>query len=574
MAKKGTYGALRSQGKQADFGEAARTVAGDVESKRQSILKEELLKSQQETEKMRYADKLRKESYNDMIAFSKEAKDMMDIDTSGMLNPVLTEVLKTSQNRYANMMREFKTASTGRRAELNIEMNRYKSISKNINSMGEGINAFFKDFASTANGKPKYSKYGSSKTVLGTIQAIKAAATQGLKKNSDGTYSWGDKITIENMGTPDMKLRIMGADGKQLAYNSMESITSSLSSGLKPYNDFGSDLRGMASKVDATVRTKVDINNTTLAYNKAIDVPATMTSINATLDTYLGSDDSDRMKELIVNGHYGKTPNEIRKSMAKSMFDMQKKVYDTKLAKNPTLQAKIKKDANDEASASARQVILGDTTAIDQIKGKVWSDTKTLTNVDDPEDKNTVANGKVVDIDVNTDDEIITVKLLRGKGQTYEMTYDRRNQNDMNKFAQNVLQARQGITGKTPFDLNTALKNVDYSNIAVKGFIGPEPDAVSGAAVSSGEVVKESYTDTLEKYMNDTGQNEETAKNKLKEMGIEPDKDYIDMDETFNVKGKSYSMKALQKSFRKKYSKYKDATEEQLSQVIKSLYKK
>ncbi|MES1923209.1 hypothetical protein MHBO_004752, partial [Bonamia ostreae] len=182
------------------------------------------------------------------------------------------------------------------------------------------------------------------------------------------------------MGTPDMKLRITGADGKELANNSMESITSSLTQGLKPYNDFSGMIQTMADKIDVSDTTKVEFEGKNMKTIKATDVPQTMKTIGAYVNNMIGSDDSDRMRELLNNGNYGDTPKEVRKNMSNTIFDMVKKTNDVKIANNPQAKAIQDKKNNQMASTSISDILRGAEVPSGSLNSQPWNDTIKMKN--------------------------------------------------------------------------------------------------------------------------------------------------------------------------------------------------
>ena len=456
MATKGTYAAWqKSTAPAVDFGKAAEDIAGAVEGKRASMLAEELAKNKLEIAEKAATQKSQKEIAAQTKQLQDLGKEMPNMDTSGMLNPVLTKMASSMSEQYANLMRMYTNADSATQNEILIQAARYKNIGKNFDVMTKDFNAFMQDYASKV-GKPGgYSGISSAGNALGIIEAIKGAATGELTENEDGSFSWGDRIKITNMGTPDMKFELFDANGKSLTERpqSVNSLVASLRGNMKPYQDIDG-IPALMDKIEPSYTQAYKEKGTAVELGKAINKKNTMDSFRQAARDIISN--PDMLNDLKASGRYGDTEKEIIENIAADAWKRVAKNYSENLYNNPNYSQgdKTKQEYLDFAVNRYIGVLKGDPNEIGKI-GK-WQDSSYTP----------FESGTVNDMYKVKGTNTYAVRLKAGNKRSDYIMYDMNNPEQNMRFRNTLSKAVSEKLGNFPVEVfEQRIKGMDLSTV-------------------------------------------------------------------------------------------------------------
>jgi hypothetical protein len=468
MAQKGTFAAYQQlRPVEADLGKELIGVAKGFEAKRAGVIKEKALKLAEEKKAKAAADKLRQDHLKDVANLTLKTKDYLDIDMSGIIAPVTSEIYKIGREKYASTIKELEQYPE-RRGELTVRLNGINDLSKQMNGMTNGFATLANDLKTGLG--TKYDENENTNAIAHIMDTMSSAATEKLKKNPDGSYNWGKYMRIDDLGSPDMKMTMFNEQGEELVSGSMASIPSKLSMRLEAKVDLQGGIQDALKATKATfVKEAVDSGDQVM-YTESRDDAKTLKSLEANLRLTLTP---KMIKKAILQG-IGDTEKEVIKNLAKSNLDTFKDDVKTSIYKSPGSQDRAKQIQSDDRTQLIDSAIMGNETGIKVIRGKKWGDidrTGLSGTVGEPR-----REGNKLIVPVSTKKEGI-------KNIEYDMT----NPSDINKFAQEYNKVANSATSKTlyygdlAFDTTPAKYELRPEDIGEFAFETPVASVVARA---------------------------------------------------------------------------------------------
>lgn len=446
MATKGTYAAYKQAAvPQTDFAAEARKVLAGAEEvaarpekrkkaaaaerraeetlalkKRAQAFQEQLQKAKLESASVKQAQALQEKAFKDQIRLNTLANEALVTDTSGLMNPVLSEVARIGKETVAGLKKEYQKADLGRRVQIDAELKGMKNLVDGFKFFGEAGDKFFQNWATDI--QTKYSRFQNNDLLIALNEGWMSANAGGLKKNADGSYNWGDRIRVDNLGKGDMELTLFDKDGTEVNSGSMGNFFPKLNSRLVPGVDLEKEYNSLARNMLAEFTTDWQDDGEMMRIIKKVNETATKNKIRARVRaTYdkefdaKGNTNNPFVKELYGTGVTGR--NQFINTVTNQVYDRINTQTKEQIRNTPGLADKKKKQDLTQYGEIIKKAGEGDITALANAQSAKWPDAQQSVGVP--------ANANIESIYRIGNTFSVTVGYKKGKEDlTHEFSYD------------------------------------------------------------------------------------------------------------------------------------------------------
>lgn len=439
----------------ADFSETLDKFYTGFEKGRELKLKEQMLKAKQSKADQDHAAKLREQSIKNQNELAKLATEIPNIDTSGVMNPVTLKIFQNTQGKIADLRRKILTSNPSEQAALRFEIDDLKRSGEKVNTFSSQMQNLFTNYIDKL-GKPDgYSAYGSAPVIITLLDALKGASDiKDLTQNPDGSYNWGDKMVIKNLGETDMKLAIKNDKGEIVAENSFAQIPAMLQGEFKPKFNTGKFLDDVLKRIKPSYTGAYTKANGGIEFTKGVNRRTTMEGLREYINEQLTD---DNIQELIATDQVdGTNRDQIVEEYAQSAYKQMQKNYDQRLQSDPTLNAELKKNSINERVGNINSVLAGDENVMKNLKNKRLADVGVRG----------VSGGTITD--VRRSGNLFTFFVQDGKGDNVRKdskTYNMADPNDQRKLLEVVNSAFGDVAGLKDVDPNQIFGAIDPANV-------------------------------------------------------------------------------------------------------------